>query len=67
MLVLVMIALKIVNIIEKNYGSSSERSFLSRLSKQEDSLISCASDFLPITIFVSIRRVFTNVYLQYFK
>ena len=42
------------------------RIFLSRLAKREDSLLSCALNFLPITIFVSICRinkfVFTNVY-----
>ena len=45
--------------------------FLSRLTKREDSLLSCASDFLPITVFVRIRWinqfVFTNVYLPLFK
>ena len=32
-------------------------SFLSRLAKRGDSLLSCASDFLPTTVFVSIRRI----------
>ena len=46
--------------------------FLSRLAKREDSLLSRASDFLPINVFIlSIRRinefVFTNVYLPLFK
>ena len=31
--------------------------FLSQLAKQEDSLLSCASDFLPINVFLSIRRI----------
>ena len=31
--------------------------FLSWLANREDSLLSCASDFLPITIFVSIRTI----------
>ena len=36
--------------------------FLSRLAKQEDSLLSCASDFLPITVFLSIRRIITCIH-----
>ena len=31
--------------------------FFSRLGKRGDSLLSCASDFLPITVFVSIGRI----------
>ena len=45
--------------------------FFSRLAKRGGSLLSCASDFLPITVFVSIRRInqfiFTNVYFPLFK
>ena len=40
---------------------------LSRLAKQEDSLLSCASDFLPTNVFVNLRRtnqfIFTYAYL----
>ena len=39
--------------------------FLSRLAQREDFLLSCASDFLPITVFVSIRRVYQRSFTTF--
>ena len=49
--------LKNISSVEEKVCTAIMYTLLSRLAKREDSLLSCASDFLPITVFVSISRI----------